>query len=311
MSAGSTPRARWIDLVDPDRDAVSEAIAHTLHPRALDQLLAPHPHRDDPRPVLEGHGDYVFGVFLIPHLVGEDGGVRYAEVDVVAATDLVLTVRKSSGDHPPFACTTARELHDAGRITSPGMVVYHLVDDVAEGFLDLTDNLNERIDELEDHVENWPAERVREQLSTLRHDILHIRKTLAPTRDAVRRVFDDRVDSRVGEIELFDHPTELHFADAFEKLMRASEALDLSRDLIAGVRDYHQAKVANDQNDVMKRLTVIAALVLLPSLIVGFYGMNVQGVPEYRWSHGYLYVVGLIVVVTAAQLWWFRRKRWL
>jgi len=261
--------------------------------------------------VLEGHGDYVFGVFLIPHLVGDGGDVRYAEVDIVAANDLVLTVRKSSAGHPPFPCATARELHDAGRIASPGMVVYHLVDDVAEGFLDLTDNLNERIDELEDHVEEWPADRVREQLSTLRHDILHIRKTLAPTRDAVRRVFDDRVDSRVGELELFDRETELHFADAFEKLMRASEALDLSRDLVAGVRDYHQAKVANDQNDVMKRLTVIASLVLLPSLIVGFYGMNVQGFPEYRWKHGYEFVVGLIVVVTVAQLWWFRRKRWM
>jgi magnesium transporter len=61
----------------------------------------------------------------------------------------------------------------------------------------------------------------------------------------------------------------------------------------------------------MKRLTVIASLVLLPSLIVGFYGMNVQGFPEYRWKHGYEFVVGLIVVVTVAQLWWFRRRRWM
>jgi magnesium transporter len=191
------------------------------------------------------------------------------------------------------------------------MVVYHLVDDVAEGYLELTDRLNERIDALEDHVEDWDGARVREELSSLRHDILHVRRTLSPTRDAVRRVFDDRVDARVGEVELFDRETELHFADAYEKLIRASEALDLSRDLAAGVRDYYQTKVANDQNEVMKRLTIVASLLLPASIIVGFYGMNVHGIPEYRWSFGYEYVIGLIVAVTVVQLIWFRRKRWL
>ena len=60
--------------------------------------------------------------------------------------------------------------------------------------------------------------------------------------------------------------------------MRASEGLDLSRDLAAGVRDYYQSKVANDQNEVMKRLTIVASLLLPASMIVGFYGMNVHGV---------------------------------
>lgn len=299
----------WIDLVDPDRAELEGALQRTLHARALDQLLAPHRHRDDPRPTLEGHDDYVFGVFLVPELL-DDSTVLYREVDVVAAHDLVVTVRKSVDGREPFDCAVARELHRAGHVGAPGMVVYHLVDDVAEGYLELTDRLNERIDALEDHVEDWDGERVRGELSSLRHDILHIRRTLAPTRDAVRSVFDDRVDTRVGDVELFDRQTELHFADAYEKLMRASEALDLSRDLAAGVRDYYQTKVANDQNEVMKRLTIVASLLLPASIIVGFYGMNVHGIPEYRWSFGYEYVIGLIFLVTVAQLIWFRRKRW-
>jgi magnesium transporter len=300
----------WIDLVDPDRDAIELALGRTLHARALEQLLSPHRHRDDPRPTLEGHDDYVFGVFLVPELL-DDATVLYREVDVVAAQDIVLTVRKTANAHGPFDCAAALQLHREGRMQSPGMVVYHLVDDVAEGYLDLTDRLNERIDALEDHVDDWEGARVRDELSALRHDILHVRRTLSPTRDAVRRVFDDRVDARVGNLELFDHSTELHFADAYEKLMRASEALDLSRDLVAGVRDYYQAKIANDQNEVMKRLTIVASLLLPASLIVGFYGMNVHGVPEYHWSFGYEYVLALIGVLTVAQLVWFRRKRWI
>ena len=310
MSSADSRVVAWIDLVDPDRAQLEAALGRTVHARALDQLLAPHQHRDDPRPTLEGHDDYVFGVFLVPGLL-DDATVLYREVDIVAAHDLVVTVRKSVAGRAPFECAATRELHSAGHVRSPGMVVYHIVDDVAEGYLELTDRLNERIDALEDHVEDWEGARVRGELSSLRHDILHVRRTLSPTRDAVRRVFDDRVDARVGEVELFDRDTELHFADAYEKLMRASEALDLSRDLAAGVRDYYQTKVANDQNEVMKRLTIVASLLLPASIIVGFYGMNVHGIPEYRWSFGYEYVIALIALVTVAQLVWFRRKRWL
>ena len=95
---------------------------------------------------------------------------------------------------------------------------------------------------------------MRRRLSDLRHDLLHIRRTLAPTRDAARRVIDDRVEVDTGD--LFPHEVELHFGDTYDKLLRATEGLESARDLIAGVRDYHQSKVANDQNEVMKRLTV-------------------------------------------------------
>ncbi len=81
----------------------------------------------------------------------------------------------------------------------------------------------------------------------------------------------------------------LHFADTYDKLLRSSEGLGLSRDLIAGARDYHQAKVANDQNEVMKKLTVIASVLLLPTFIVGLYGQNFRsdtraaaGTPDTR-----------------------------
>jgi magnesium transporter len=310
VAQGASASVDWIDLIDPNQAEIESALGRTLHARALDQLLAPHKHRDDPRPTLEGHGDYVYGVFLVPQLL-EDSSVLYREVDIIAAHDIIITVRKSADPHGPFDCAAARELHKAGHVRSPAMVAYHVIDDVAEGYLELTDQLNERIDELEDHVEDWAAARVRTELSALRHDILQVRRTLSPTRDAVRRIFDDRVDVRVDGIELFDRDAELHFADAYEKLVRASEALDLSRDLVGGVRDYYQSKVANDQNEIMKRLTIVASLLLPASLIVGFYGMNVHGFPEYRWSFGYEYVIVLIVAVTAAQLVWFRRRRWL
>jgi magnesium transporter len=298
-----------VDLVDPDRDELRARVPRDLHPVALDQLLAPAKHEDEPRPTLEGHGDYAFGVFLAPVSVPEQDLVYYQEVDLVLTEDFVLTVRKTPEHGKPFDISAIQETCRPGAGKVAGMVAYHVVDEVAERYLDLIDAFSGEIDELEDNVETWPAERVRGRLSQLRHDLLHVRQTLSPTRDALRRVIDDRVELEDGE--LFPHDVELYFADAYDKLLRAAESLDLARDLVAGVRDYVQAKVANDQNEVMKRLTAIASILLVPTLIVGIYGQNFRNIPELHWGFGYAWSWGLIIVTTVFQVVYFRRKRWL
>lgn len=297
----------WVDLLDPDEDTLRQHWSGRLHPLALEALAEPTVHDDEPRPKLESHGAYAFGVLLVPVEVAAENRVYYQEVDMVLTENLVLTVRKTPDNGTPIDLSGIRESRRGGM--SAGMLVYHIFDQVAESFLDLVDDLHEEIDELEDHVEEWTNERVRRRLSDLRHDLLHIRRTVAPTRDAVRRVIDDRCELDNGE--LFPHDVELHFGDLYDKLLRATDGLESARDLIAGVRDYHQSKVSNDQNEVMKRLTAIASILLLPTFIVGVYGQNFTHMPELGWAQGYGFSWALIVVTTAAQLWYFRRKRWI
>jgi magnesium transporter len=111
---------------------------------------------------------------------------------------------------------------------------------------------------------------------------------------------------------VFPREVERQFAGVYDKLLRATESLDLARDLLAAVRDFHQTKIANDQNEVMKKLTAIASLLLLPTFIVGLYGQNFQHhFPEIHWRFGYVWSWGLIVVTTLIQLWFFRRRRWI
>jgi magnesium transporter len=301
--------ATWIDLLDPTREEIEAALPRHVHPRALSLLLAPLRHEDEPRPTIEGHGDYVFAVFLIGVAHPETDEIFYQEVDLVATRDTILTVRKTPSKGAAFDCSAVHELHRAGKVDSVGMVAYHIVDEVAEAYLDLVDALDAEIDQLEDHIEDWSNEEVRLRISALRHDLLHIRQTLAPTRDAFHKVIDGRIDLD-GE-ELFDRNVELSFADAFDKILRAYEGLELARDLVAGVRDYHHSKVANDQNEVMKRLTAIASILLVPTLIVGIYGQNFREIPELHWGFGYAWSWALILVTTAVQVAYFRRKRWL
>jgi len=303
----STTVAEWIDLLDPDDDQLRQAWTDRLHPQAVEDLLEPTVHDDEPRPKLETHGDYVLGILLVPVVVGDEDRVYYQEVDLVLTPEVVLTVRKTPSDGERLDLTSVQAACRPG--VTAGMLAYHIVEQVAEGFLDLVDGLHDEIDELEDHVEDWSNDRVRRRLSDLRHDLLRIRRTMAPTRDAIRRVIDDRVELDAGD--LFPHDVELHFGDAYDKLLRATEGLDAARDLIAGVRDYHQSKVSNDQNEVMKRLTVVASLLLVPTFIVGLYGQNFGHIPELHWAQGYAYSWALIVLTTIGQLWYYRRKGWI
>jgi magnesium transporter len=303
-------KATWVDLLDPNQDELERHLPKQMRASALKQLLAPAAHDDEPRPTLQAHGDYVFGIFLIAVAVPEEDRVFYQEVDVVVSEDFLLTVRKTPPREEPYDIARVKAVCPPGKEPVAGLILYHLVDDVAERYLDLIDALNDEIDELEDHVEDWPNEQVRTRLSDLRHDLLHIRRTLAPTRDAIRRIVDGRLEID-GMKELFPRDVELQFADVYDKLLRASEGLELSRDLVASSRDYHQAKISNDQNEVMKKLTAIASIVLFPTFVVGVYGQNFDHMPELHWRLGYAYSWAIIIVSTILQLIYFRRKGWL
>lgn len=302
-------RAQWVDLVDPTEEELRAALPPKVHPTALSQLLAPHAHDDEPRPRIVSHGEYILGVLLLAVVVKNEDRLFYQEIDFLLTPDRLISVSKTPPGEKPFDPGPAKEACKAHE--DVGMFVFHLVDEVAERYLDLIDDLNDEIDELEDLVETMPPRVIRERLSDLRHDVLGVRRTLTPTRDAVHKIVDNRAELD-SDAELFPRDVELHFADAYDKFLRATEGLEISRDLIAAVRDYLQGKIANDQNEVMKRLTVIASLLLLPTFIVGLYGQNFHhNFPELGWAYGYGFSWALIVGTTIAQLVFFKLKRWI
>ncbi len=299
--------AEWIDLIDPTPDELRARLPLEIQESALRQLLRP-AEEDQPRPTLQSHGDYIFGIFLVALAMPDEDRVVYQEIDVVLTHDVLLTVSKTPKGEQPYDPQHVRESCQPDDET--GMMFYRLVDDIAEHYLTLVDALDDEISELEDQVEASPAELTRSRLSELRHDLLRIARTLAPTRDAVHRVVDNAVELK-GRREIFPHDVEIAFESAYDKLLRAVDGLALSRDLLAGARDYLQAKIANDQNDVIKKLTVTASLLLFPTFIVGVYGQNFDHMPELHWYLGYLYSWIVIAVVTAGQLVFFRWKRWI
>lgn len=303
----TTTEDRWIDLCDPSEAELLAALPPDVHEVARERLLRPAEVDYEPRPRLEAHGSYIFGILAIAQYSSDDE-IVFQEIGVVATLTELITVRKTPPGHVPARLEECRNAALRSG-SAPGMCLYSLVDEIAEQFLDIVDRFDDEIDELEDHVLDWDSSRIRLRMSQLRHDILHVRRVLAPTRDAARAVLDDRVELDSGA--LFPRDIELRFADAYDKLLRATDGLDLARDLLAGVRDFHQAEIANNQNEVTKKLAAIGSMLLVPTLIVGWYGQNFENMPELRWRYGYQMSVLLILTTTTFQFIYFRRKKWI
>jgi magnesium transporter len=305
----------WIDLLDPSADDLRRHVKPDLRPEALEQLLQPaEVDGGDVRPRIATHGAYIFGVLLVA-VAAKENRIFYQEVDFVLTQDRIVTVRKTPPGHNPFDPAPIRDVCEAQpREVPPGAIAYHLVDEVAERYLDLLDAVDDEIETLESDLDTMPLEHARGRISGVRRDLLRIRRTLSPTRDAVREVVDGRVDldrKRFFSREVFPREVELQFASVYDKFLRATESIEYARELLTAVRDYQQARVANDQNNVTKSLTAIASIVLFPTFVVGVYGQNFDHMPELHWRLGYAYSWCVIIAITVAQLVYFRRKRWL
>src|SRR5947199_621169 len=173
---------RWIDLVDPTKEELERAAPDDLHGSALERALAPATHDDEPRPSIESHGSYIFAVLLVPVVVPEEDRIFYQEIDMIATRETIITIAKTPAGERPFDLGPVHDACPKPEDLPTGRIAYQLVDEVAEAFLTLVDALDDEVDELEDHVEDWPSQRIRARLSDLRHDLLHVRRTLAPTR---------------------------------------------------------------------------------------------------------------------------------
>jgi magnesium transporter len=297
--------AHWIDLVDPSRDELLQATSgFALTPDVVDRIAAPVEQGRTQTPLLETHGGWLFAILSYPAPAAGDRA-EYLELDVLAGMKTIVTVRKSAaaGLAPVDGIAARADAH-----ASAGVLFHAAVDDAADAFLGVVDDLYEAIDVLEGDIEQLSGVDVRRRIATVRNELLRARRVSTMTRAIARRILDGRVD--LESSGLFPAAVESKFVDTYETLVRVTEELDVARDLLGGVRDYYQARISEQQNEVAKTLTVIASLVLVPSVVVGFFGQNFAG--EFHAFYWTLSVsLGLIVASTVVQIALFRWRRWL
>jgi magnesium transporter len=292
----------WFDVVDPTVVDLSTLQAELgLHPLAVEDAR----HRQQ-RPKIEHYADHAF-VVLRPLTVLASGDVAETEIHAFVSHRWLVTLRFT----PVYDLAgIVRRWEENGSLAGggTGAALYMVVDAVADGYLNVVERLEDRSDDLEDRVfgrgRAWEDQRdLQTKILRLRRDVVRLRRFAMPLRQAIDRLH--------GELWFTNQELLPYYRDLAEHLTRSVEVADNVRDSLTTILELLAAQAANQLNEVMKKLTAWAGIILVPTLIAGIYGMNFRGMPELHWSVGYPLALAMMAASSAALYVVFKRNDWL
>jgi magnesium transporter len=289
----------WVALKDPD-DAELEEMQRefNLHPLAVED--ARHGHQ---RPKIEEYGDCLFAVVHTIETEGED--LEQGEVDIFVGKNYVLSVRNhtTKGFSDVRArCEREPELLRIGA----GFVFYALIDAMVDRYFPVRDMLEGRLERVEQQIfrgQNSARENI-ESLYALKQQLMTLKHAVDPLIESVGKLFGGRVPHVVTG-------TQDYFRDVYDHLIRVDQSIDGLREMVATAIQVNFALISLQENETTKRLAAYAALVAVPTMIAGIYGMNFQHMPELAWRFGYPLALGIMGTLDAYLFYRFRKSGWL
>jgi len=291
-------RPCWLDISDPQsKDFALAAKELNLHPLAVEDAQQRHE-----RPKIDQYDDHYFIVFYALE-EPSPGVVREVEISIFMSQNAIVTVHE--GD---FTARSAVEKRfREGKLATTGLLLHALLDTIVDQYFKIVDALGDRVELLESMVVGGEAPdydtSIRE-LFVLKRDLVRIRHLIAPERDVLTVLV--RGDIR----ELRETGRRAYFQDVYDHISRVTDEIDTFRELTSNVIDAHLASVSNRLNEVVKVLTSMATVLLVLTVVTGFFGQNWKFIP---YDSEPLFIASLIfmVLVAAGTAYYFRRKGWL
>jgi magnesium transporter len=290
---------QWVGIHDPTA-AELELIATTfdLHPLAVEDSGDSHQ-----RPKVERYGDTLFMVLKTLWYVDEEDAVETGEINVFVGPDFVVTVRHGEGIN---LASSRRDLEQRAKVLQHGpmAVMYAICDRVVDEYERVGAALEVDVDEVEESVFSPARTNDSIRIYTLKREIAEVRRAVMPLREPMRRF-------ALGQVDGIDEDTATYFRDVADHLHRVSEVIDNLDVLLSTAFDAHLARVSVQQNDDMRKISAGAALVVVPTLIAGIYGMNFDHMPELHWAYGFPFAIVLMIGVSTGLFVWFKKSGWL
>ena len=289
----------WLDLVDPS-DAEVALIAEELglHPIAVEDVRELHE-----RPKADPYDDHYFITFTA--VDEQRGGALHSEIfSAFVFSDVLVTVRVADW---PARIDVEKRWRD-GRLPSTALLLHALLDETVDAYFPVVDDCGERLDGLESLIlQDATGDALRHSLAelfALKRDLLRVRKLIAPEREVLQ------VLSR-GDASCFSRDDLRYFQDVYDHVVRVTDEIDTLRDLASNVVDANLAAVSNRLNEVMKVLTAIATILLVMTVVTGFFGQNFVTIIPYESPLLFWASIAFMVVATIGLAMYFRRKGWL
>ncbi|WP_205315573.1 magnesium transporter CorA family protein [Nonomuraea lactucae] len=292
----------WFDLCSPTREDLSlleEELG--LHELAVEDVVSDHQ-----RPKVDIYDRHLFITVYGVHV--DDGRLDPVEVNVFVTRNALVTVRENAH----FDIRQVIRRWDAAGRTLGGhgvaFLLHGLLDYVVDGHLDFIDDLDEQIENLEDALfeEGEPVDgrALQRTIYELRRNAARFRKIVMPMREVVGTLLR-RNEGMVAGTDIAPY-----YMDVYDHVIRVNEWIESTRDQLANLRETRLAQQGFRLNEIMKRLTGWAAIIAVPTLITGFYGMNVP-YPGEGQSWGFWLSVVLISCISLGLYTAFKNRDWL
>jgi len=234
----------------------------------------------------------------------ENGDLRVGAVHMFVGSNYILSVRR--GVQRGFQDVRARaerepELLERGS----GYVLYALMDAVVDRYFPVIQTIETELDRIEDQIfANKSARESIEQLYVLKQKLTATKHAVSPLLDALTNLSGTRVPQACLGMQEY-------FRDISDHLQRLNQSIETIRDTIATAISVNLSMITLQENETMKRLAAYAALIAVPTLIAGIYGMNFQHMPELGWKYGYGSSLGLMAIIDGYLFYRLRKAKWL
>jgi magnesium transporter len=287
----------WISLYEPTReelDAVGSEFE--LHELAVEDAIKAHQ-----RPKLERFGDVTLLVLKTARYVEPDE-IEFGEILLFIGGSFIISVRHGEAV-PTASIRTKLETRPDFLRCGPMAVVYAILDEVVDAYAPVMAALDRDIEEVEGEVfadeRQNPAQRIYE----LKREAIDFARAVTPLVEPVERM-------TTGTTRV---PQELdtYFRDVLDHLIRLSQHIEASRDILTSVLQANLAQVGVRQNEDMRKISAWVAIVAVPTMIAGIYGMNFEHMPELEWPAGYPLVIGVMLVICFTLWRYFKKVGWL
>ena len=273
-----------------------------LHPLALEDVVNVHQ-----RAKVEEYGGQLF---IVARMVGISGQLEHEQISIFLGEGFVLTFQEHAGDC--LEPVRERLRKGRGRIRGAGgdYLAYALLDAITDGYFPVLEHYGETLALLEDEALGSPGNDTIVRIQALKHDLLALRRTIWPLREAINRLLRD-------DIPLVHDETRPFIRDCYDHSVQLMDLVENYREVGSGLTDLYLSSLSNRMNDVMKVLTIIATIFIPLSFIAGLYGMNFDpgrspwNMPELGWYWGYPFALGMMAGVAILMLSYFGRKGWL
>jgi magnesium transporter len=290
----------WLGLYEPEQDVLRKIQQQFgLHDLAVEDAYNAHQ-----RPKLELYEDSLFVVLRTTHMSASSHQLEFGETHVFLGRNYVVTVRHGSlRSHigVRHRCESTPHLLSKG----PGYVLYALMDFVVDQYLPVVQQIEEEVEELEEVIfSQTDTGDATSRIYRLKRDLLSLRRAVTPLVEVCNRLM--RFD-----LPHIPEDTRLYFRDVYDHIVRLNETIDAQRELLTTALEAHLSLMSHAQNEHMKRITAWAAMIAVPTMIAGIYGMNFRNMPELQWAYGYHLSIVVMVGACVGLYVGFKRSGWL